>query len=95
MITACLILNMGSLPVFAAHTDGHTNVTARIEAVSDETEATDSGDVIVDEESDEVSDSQPAQIDDNSRRKLWIALIFISGCGGYGVVLYIRKKRNL
>ena len=93
LITACVILNTAVRPVFAAHTDGHTDVTARIENVPDETETDDSGDVIPDGETNKMPDSQPAQTGDDSMPEVWIALIFISGCVGCVAVLYGRRKR--
>lgn len=95
VITACFIWNTTALPIFAAHTDGHTDVTARIEAVPDETETVGSGDVIPDSETDKVPDSQPAQTGDNSRPELWIAFLLISGCVGCGAALYGKKKSIL
>lgn len=91
VITAFFILNTTALPIFAAHTD----VTARIEAVPEETETAGSGDVIPDGETDKVPDSQPAQTGDNSRPELWTVFLLISGCVGCGAALYGRRKRIL
>lgn len=93
LITACVILNTAVLPVFAAHTDGHTDVTARIENVHEETETADPGDVLPGGETNKVPDSQPAQTGDDSKPEVWIALLLISGCMGCGSVLYGRRKR--
>ena len=95
LLTACFNLNTAALPVFAAHTDGHTDVTARIETVHGETETAGSGDVISDGETDKVPDSQPAKTGDNSKPGVWTALLFISGCVGCGTVFYGRRKRIL
>lgn len=91
LVTACFILNTTALPIFAAYTD----VTARIEAVPEETETAGSGDVIPGSETDKVPDSQPAQTGDNSRPELWIAFLLISGCVGCGAALYGKKKSIL
>ena len=92
LITAYFILNTAVLSAFAAHTDGHMDVTARIEAAFDETETADSEDIRPDRETDREAGSQTVRTGDSSRPELWIALLFISGCGGCTAVLY--GKRN-
>ena len=73
-------------------------MTARIEAGSGEMEGTGSGDEMTDGETGNVSDSQHtqtenssdlqyAQTGDSSRPELWVALLFISGCGVCGAAL--------
>lgn len=95
VITACFILNTAVLPVIAAHTDGHTDVIARIESVSDETETAGSEDTRPDRETDEASASQLVQTGDNSSPELWFALLLISGCGVCGSALYSKKNSIL
>lgn len=92
LLTACIIVNTTALPAFAAHTGGHTDVTARIENVQEETENAGSGDVIPEDGTEKATDSQPERIEDNSRTNPWIALLITSGCLGFGAVLYGRKK---